>query len=176
MPVLALLLLLSGWAHADVVYDPPECADGSRGVSSHCGEWCVAWTCETDDQCSGGTECIEAGQCIEDVSGSCSTAYDLETYDWDVPHGPCETDDDCSVGTCVVTSYCLTPPAETEDSAPTGGDSSDDGDESDDGDKSDGCLGCASARLSGSWSSLASSAGVVGLGVLLLVAARRKDE
>ena len=157
MPLIALVLLLSGGAHADAVSEPADCPDGSSPLAHHCGEWCVAWTCDTDENCSDATECVEAGQCIEHVSGECTTYYGPESYAADLLHGPCETDDDCSVGTCVVATYCLSPDYDA------------------DGDKAGGCLGCGSAPLHGSRAALASSAAIVGLGILLLVAVRRDD-
>lgn len=49
------LAATSGTASADAVGPPPDdCPPGAQGVTSHSGQWCVAMTCNTDADCTGG--------------------------------------------------------------------------------------------------------------------------
>lgn len=49
------LAATSGTASADAVGPPPDdCPPGAQGVTGHAGQWCVAATCNTDADCTGG--------------------------------------------------------------------------------------------------------------------------
>lgn len=49
-----VVLLWSGVASADSIEGPPACPPGSRGDSSHEGQWCEPWPCANDGECNGG--------------------------------------------------------------------------------------------------------------------------
>ena len=110
MTVLALVLSAS-LAHADAVGpEPTNCPPGSRGVSSHAGEWCEATECPPDE-CGTDERCAEQGLCIEVEQRECGglrpdTAEPcfIEAH---IAHGRCRTNDDCDVGTCEIADRCI---------------------------------------------------------------------
>jgi len=54
---LGAALLLPTIVRADAISGPPACPPGSRGRSSHAGQWCEPWTCTADDTCGAAAKC-----------------------------------------------------------------------------------------------------------------------
>jgi len=54
---LTAALLLPATTRADAISGPPACPPGSRGQSSHSGQWCAPATCTDDTQCSPAATC-----------------------------------------------------------------------------------------------------------------------
>ena len=68
------LVLSGGNASADAVGGPSaRCPRGSYSESDHCGTWCRATTCQTEEDCKkylmphrdGGPACREVSLCVE---------------------------------------------------------------------------------------------------------------
>ena len=69
----ALLAVCSGGstARADAIAPRPACPPGSRGQSSHAGQWCAAATCKTDEDCKvKGSTCRNWRVCVRDAKAS----------------------------------------------------------------------------------------------------------
>ncbi|MBL8606912.1 MAG: hypothetical protein JNL38_06310 [Myxococcales bacterium] len=63
-------LCTSSSARADDVPPPPtDCPPGSVGRTGHEGEACVATTCATDGECTGGKRCLEQALCVKVQTG-----------------------------------------------------------------------------------------------------------
>jgi len=61
---LAMALLVSGAARADVVESPPEnCPDGATGATCHGGPHCVPDICVTNGDCVAGEVCVPTSLC-----------------------------------------------------------------------------------------------------------------
>jgi hypothetical protein len=108
--VLLATLLLSMPARADAIGPPPEdCPSGSKGTSSHAGNWCAPLPC-TDGVCGEGTTCETTGLCIlREENRPCGGRPGPEpcTFTYQEAFGPCATDADCTRGTCVTDDYCV---------------------------------------------------------------------
>lgn len=111
MNVLALLFAAS-LAHADAVGpDPTGCPPGSRGTSSHAGEWCEPTECDTRAECAEGERCETQGLCIEvqtrECGGNRPDTAEPCFFDMRIAHGTCRDDDDCDVGSCEIATRCV---------------------------------------------------------------------
>ena len=99
-PLLALLAISLGaaTASADAIGPPPvECPPGSRGHSSHCGEWCAPSTCKEVADCpkDGTYSCQSRGVCVEEDDSPCSDRAGNARESRRVARNPCESDADC---------------------------------------------------------------------------------
>jgi hypothetical protein len=66
LSALALVACLAGRAEADAIMAPSlACPPGARGDSDHYGEYCEAWTCASDADCSG-LRCLPLALCVEE--------------------------------------------------------------------------------------------------------------
>lgn len=61
-------LAMTPEAGADAIAPSPACPPGSRGKSSHAGQWCAAASCETDDDCKQkGAICKQWRVCVREA-------------------------------------------------------------------------------------------------------------
>lgn len=108
-------------ARGDAVPQPPQCADGARGTSSHEGSWCEPFTCATDDDCKNpypprsDLTCHATGLCQHDEEYTIypripdagpTTATRTVTAETCTQGGPVCTD---PRDTCVVALHCAPP-------------------------------------------------------------------
>lgn len=63
---LVAALLLPTLARADAIAGPPACPPGSRGQSSHSGQWCAPATCTADSECGPAATCRPWRVCTRD--------------------------------------------------------------------------------------------------------------
>lgn len=111
---MTLLLLLATLAHADVVNDPPaDCPRGSRGTTSHIGEWCEPDDCTSSTTCEADQECSPVGLCVTTEEVGCGGMQPDTgapcTFIRHVVSGTCETQSDCKEGTCETADRCAAP-------------------------------------------------------------------
>ena len=118
IPIMVTLgmLAFTGVAWADAIRPPPkDCAEGSRGTSSHCGAECAPLPCNSDDDCKNNKVCRQTRLCVDaGERASCGRVpYKLRNkkYPYRVATGKCPEKGDCSKGTCVTAKRCVTAPA-----------------------------------------------------------------
>lgn len=91
-------------ALADVVGMPPtDCPAGTRGSSSHCGEYCYAPRCSDDLDCEEGETCEVRELCV--VTLRCESSGG--PYSQEAVEGTCEGGGACSDGSCESVRVCV---------------------------------------------------------------------
>ncbi len=63
---LTAALLLPATTRADSISGPPACPPGTRGQSSHSGQWCAPMTCADDGACGPASTCRPWRVCTRD--------------------------------------------------------------------------------------------------------------
>ncbi|UQA62586.1 hypothetical protein [Polyangium aurulentum] len=155
-----MVTLVASEARADVVGpDAEDCTAGTEGTSCHGGPYCRPLECMADTDCDTGSTCKALALCAGTVScaGNVPPDADLTEYQRTKIEGTCPNGNECTAdATCKTLKVCV---------------SNDAGSSSSSG--SDGGCACGEARGASTGAGLGAIA--CGLGVAVMISARRRQ-